>query len=381
MTGPYEYVAPAYWYLDKTRGGAHGFNTETSVGPAVPPVESLRAMLPADKLWPINSVWDFHAGGGPFRDVRVFTEALDARYGPSRSVEEYARKAQVMAYEGHRAMFEAFGRNKYGSTGVIQWMLNNSWPSMIWHLYDWYLRPGGSYFGAKKANEPLHIQYSYDDASIVVVNSYYQAFPSMMAKAFVYDLDMTPKWNAEAKVDAAADGVHRVLKVPALEGISRTYFLRLVLEDSGGKPVSTNFYWLSTKPEELAWEKSTWYMTPTKSFADYTALQTLPQADVAVSAASEAKGGEGITRVTLENRSRVIAFALRLKVNRGEFDPENPDDPAVLTELLPVVWEDNYFALLPGERRTVTATYRSAALGKSKASVEVEGWNVRAVRR
>ena len=191
MTGPYDYVAPSYWLLDKTRGGAHGFNTETSPGPAIPPIESLRRMLPEDHLWPIDSWWDYHAGGGAFKDLKIFTTALDARYGPSTSVEEFARKAQVMAYEGHRAMFEAFGRNKYTSTGVIQWMLNNAWPSMIWHLYDWYLRPGGSYFGAKKANEPLHIQYSYDDASVVVVNSFYQAFPGMKARARVYNIDMT----------------------------------------------------------------------------------------------------------------------------------------------------------------------------------------------
>jgi len=38
MTGPYEYVAPSYWLLDKPRGGAHGFNTETGPGPAVPPL-------------------------------------------------------------------------------------------------------------------------------------------------------------------------------------------------------------------------------------------------------------------------------------------------------------------------------------------------------
>ena len=148
-------------------------------------------MLPADKLWPINSDWDYHAGGGQFKNINVFTEALDKRYGPSKSAEEYARKAQVMAYEGHRAMFEAYGRNKYTSTGVIQWMLNNAWPGMIWHLYDWYLRPGGSYFGAKKACEPLHVQYSYDDRSIVVVNSYYQPFANMKVVATAYNLDMS----------------------------------------------------------------------------------------------------------------------------------------------------------------------------------------------
>lgn len=137
MTGPYEYVAPSFWYLDTQRGGAHGFNTETSPGPAIPPIESLRLMLPEDHLWPVDSVWEYHAGGMS-DTLSVFTEALDKRYGASTSVEEYSRKAQIQAYEGHRAMTEAYGRNKYTSTGVIQWMLNNAWPSMIWHLYDWY---------------------------------------------------------------------------------------------------------------------------------------------------------------------------------------------------------------------------------------------------
>ena len=160
MTGPYEYVAPSYWLLDKTRGGAHGFNTETSPGPAIPPVESLRRMLPEDHLWPIDSVVGLsRRRRGVSRHPRIYG-------GPQRALRTSRRprglrpKAQVMAYEGERAMFEAFGRNKYTSTGVIQWMLNNAWPSMIWHLYDYYLRPGGSYFGAKKACEPLHVQYS-----------------------------------------------------------------------------------------------------------------------------------------------------------------------------------------------------------------------------
>jgi exo-1,4-beta-D-glucosaminidase len=74
------------------------------------------------------------------------------------------------AYEAHRAMMEVYGRNKYTSTGIIQWMLNNAWSSMIWHLYDWYLRPRGSYFGVKKACEPLHLQYSYDERLAFPVN-------------------------------------------------------------------------------------------------------------------------------------------------------------------------------------------------------------------
>ena len=184
MTGPYEYVAPSFWYLDTRHGGAFGFNTETSPGPAIPPVASLRRMLPPDHLWPIDSVWEYHAGGMS-HTLNVFTEALNERYGPAKSVEEYSLKAQLQAYEAHRAMMEAYGRNKYTSTGIIQWMLNNAWPGMIWHMYDWYLRPAGSYFGVKKACEPLHVQYSYDDRSIVVVNSYYQPFANVKVSAKV----------------------------------------------------------------------------------------------------------------------------------------------------------------------------------------------------
>src|ERR1035437_9020821 len=115
-----------------------------------------------------------------------------------------------MAYEGHRAMFEAFGRNKYTSTGVIQWMLNNAWPGMIWHLYVWYLLAGGSYFGAKKACEPLHVQYSYGDRSIVVVNSFYEPFANIEVLAPAYNLAMSVKFSREAKRNAEPDRSTRV---------------------------------------------------------------------------------------------------------------------------------------------------------------------------
>jgi exo-1,4-beta-D-glucosaminidase len=367
MTGPYEYVAPSYWLLDTTRGGAHGFNTETSPGPAPPPIESLRRMLPEDHLWPIDSWWNYHAGGGAFRDIHVFTEALNARYGAASSLEDYARKAQMMAYEGHRAMFEAFGRNKYTSTGVIQWMLNNAWPGLIWHLYDWYLRPGGSYFGAKKACEPLHVQYSYDDRSVVVVNSYYRPFANMKVAARVYNLDMAEKFSREAKVDIAEDSSTRVFTLPEIGGLTSTYFVSLVLEDSSGAPAGSNFYWLSTTPETLDWDKSTWYYTPTKSFADYTALNSLPRVDLKAASRTEERGTDRVTTVTVANPGKAIAFAVHLLVKKG------PDGD----EVLPVLWEDNYFPLLPGESRQVTASYSASDLGRAAPVVEVQGWNVK----
>ena len=376
MTGPYEYVAPSYWSEDKLEGGHHcnpggcggayGFNTETSPGPAVPPIDSLREMLPNDHLWPIDDWWNFHAGGGEFKDLHVYTEALNARYGKADTVEDYAAKAQLMNYEGIRAMFEAYSRNKYAATGVIQWMLNNAWPSMIWHLYDYYLRPGGGYFGAKRATEALHPLYSYEDHSVWVVSSQYEDAPRLKLTTKIYSLDMTEKFSQESSLDAAADSASKILVVPAVMDASPVYFLLLRLEDGTGKLVGSNFYWLSTKPESLDWEKSNWFTTPTSSFADFTALSQLPKANLKIASRTERQKNESVTHVTVENPGKALAFFVRLKVNKGSGGKE----------ILPVIWEDNYFSLLPGEKREVSATYRSAELGNAKPEVEVSGWNV-----
>jgi exo-1,4-beta-D-glucosaminidase len=377
MSGPYEYVAPAYWSEDSLGashpqscnqggcGGGYGFNMETSPGPAVPPLESIKSMLPKEHWWPIDDWWNFHAGGGAFKDIHVFTDALNARYGPTNNLEDYATKSQMQAYEGIRAMYEAYSRNKYTSGGVIQWMLNNAWPSMIWHLYDFYLRPGGGYFGAKIAMQALAPVYGYDDRSIYVVNSRYQDLKALRVSTKVLNLDASEKFSNDSTVDVPADGVVKVFTLPDISDLSSTYFVRLRIEDAHGNPAGSNFYWLSTKRETIDWAKSNWYTTPTLSYADFTALWQLPKVKLTISDRSEKKGEDEVTHVTLENPSKNLAFFVRLKVDQGKGGEE----------ILPVLWEDNYVSLLPGEKREITARYRASALGTRKPYVEVSGSN------
>jgi exo-1,4-beta-D-glucosaminidase len=385
MSGPYEYVPPSYWLTDKHNGGAFGFLPEMSLGPEIPPVEGLREFLPADHLWPIDEYWDFHYGGGQFLHLNVFPQALNARYGTATGVEDFAKKAQAMDYEGERASYEAFGRNKYVSTGIVHEMMNQGWPSLIWDLYDYNLRPAGGYYGTKKACEPLHIQYSYDDRSVVVVNSLYRDFKGIKAKAVVYNLDLSPKFSKDATLDVAPDSSNRVLVIPELEGLSLTYFVRLTLEDSEGKIVSRNFYWLSTKPDVFDWDKTAWYYTPTKSLADLSGLNTLSKIELMGSNTFEDKGENTVAHVTVESPPTVVehdalgsflssaqkptltvAFLIHLRVTRGMDG----------SEVLPILWEDNYFELMPGERREVAATFRTKDLQGAIPVVEVDGWNV-----
>jgi exo-1,4-beta-D-glucosaminidase len=365
MTGPYDYVSPSYWLTDPGKqGGAWGFNTETSPGPAIPSESSLHRFLPTDSLWPTSDDWHYHSGSGGFANTNVFDTAMEQSYGKPHTLAEYERGAQAMAYDGERAMFEAYGRNKYTSTGVVQWMLNNAWPSMIWHLYDYYLDAGGGYYGARKACEPLHVQYSYDDHSVVVVNSTYQSAPGLHVKAAVYDLQLHPIYEHEGAIDANPDSSNRAFSIPAelLTGDHQLHFVRLTLTDGTERELSDNFYWIPAKLAEFDWQHNDYRYTRALQEPDLTALRGLTQSHVAV--AMVKRNADGRVTVRLQDNSRALAFQIALRAL---------DEHATPVE--PAFWSDNYVSLLPGESRTLTVRSSSHA-GVRIAAIEVTGWNV-----
>lgn len=174
MEGPYAWVPPNYWLsqpplTNKTAnanfqwyGVADGFATEISPGAVPMSKESLAKTFPQDKLWPISDLEIYHTGqiggGGNFHTLNHFNLPLYGRYGNATDLTDYLSKSDLAVYEAHRAMFEAYNLNRYqNSTGIIQWMLNNPWPSMIWHLFDYFQVPAPSYFATKKANEEVHL--------------------------------------------------------------------------------------------------------------------------------------------------------------------------------------------------------------------------------
>jgi len=322
-------------------------------------------MIPKEHLWPIDDYWNYHAGGGQFKNIQVFTDALNVRYGAAKDVRDYALKSQLMTYEGQRAMFEAYAGNRYTSTGVIQWMLNNAWPSLIWHLYDYYLMPAGGYFGTKKACEPIHVQYSYDDKSVVAVNTTYQTQRKLKLTAQVFDLNLAEKFSKAIEIDLAADGNFKAFSIPQIKDLTATYFLKLTLQNSTGQIVSSNFYWLSTTDDVLDTKKTKWFYTPVSSYADMTQLEKLPPVRLAVAGRTVRRGGEEIARVTISNPGRSLAFFVHLQIKQGGSE----------RDVLPVVWEDNYVSLLPGDRREITAIYKVKDLGNAAAILKVEGWN------
>jgi exo-1,4-beta-D-glucosaminidase len=365
MTGPYDYVAPSYWYVDRKFGGAYGFNTETSPGPAIPSLASRQKFLPDAEAWPPSAAWSYHFGSGEFANLKVFGDSMEAVYAKPRSAAEYERMAQTMEYDSERAMFEAYSKNKYASTGVIQWMLNNAWPSMIWHLYDYYLDAGAGYFGTKKACEPLHIQYSYDDNSIVVVNSTYESVANLSTNVRVYNLMGKEIYSDQAVANTAADSAQRVFSIPdsLYQGSDRILFIDLTLVDVKGAIVSRNFYWVPTTLTSFDWTKTEYTHTPAARHEDLNALANLPPAKVAAHAEiTDTPNGREL-RLHIDNNSAVLAFQISaaIRTQSGGL-------------IAPVFWSDNWIELVPGESRTLTALLPGTAPGDP--IVQLTGWNI-----
>ena len=353
MEGPYEYVGPDYWYVDKKYGGAYGFNTETGVGMNIPQAESVKRMVGEDHLWPTDRMWDLHctASSTDMNSPKCETEVMTGMYGAPEGFEDFMRKAHALDYDGTRAMFESFRCNVPNSTGIVQWMLNSAWPSMYWQLYDWYLVPTAGYYGTKKACEPLQLIFNYGDNNVWAVND---SAPKTEVKAILRI------YGPDSKLILVRDKTFTMRpREPrvAFHDIKGPCFLDLELRDSNGKLLSDNFYCVPAEHNEYDWKKSNWYISPITRYSDLSFVTNLPKTEVHMKSEPTADG----FKVTLFNNSPVIAYQNILKAK----DASGQLIPAVL-------WSDNFVSLAPGEVKKISCRIPE---GSAPAVISLDGWN------
>lgn len=361
MFGPYEYVAPVYWYEDTKHGGAYGFNTETGPGSQIPPIESIRKMLKEEDVPLVNNEgWQYHCGRNEFKNLNVFLDIYEKRYWKDSDIEDFAFNVQMSNYEAIRSMFEAFAVNRITkSTGVVQWMLNSAWPEMYWQLYDWYLNPNGAFYGTKNACRPLNIIYNYGDKQIYLSNEL--ATDSLLnAQIQLFDINSNLITKKEIQLNAKKESVEKIFTFDASEAPSDVYFLSLKLLNDQKEEVVNNFYWLSKKDDKLDYENSEWFYTPPLENASFFQLKEYEPAQITSDWKSSINGNETTTSVTLKNPTDKIAFFIEMKM----IDKQSGET------VLPVIWSDNYVTLLPNETKVYEAKFNNG--GKTTADFELK---------
>ena len=335
--GPYQ-AMPLNFYFRMVDPKLH-----SEIGmPTIPPIESVRAMMPESAMWPQGLAWGLHdftlagaQGGAGFR------AAIDNGFGGATSLEEWLDLAQFLCYDGYRAMFEAQSRHRMG---VLLWMSHPCWPSFVWQTYDYYFEPTSAYFGCKKGSEPLHIQWNRDSETIEVVNYSAGNVPGLTAKVEILNMDGTRMAQRSAALDSAEDSTSSCIPMEYPAGLTPVHFLRLTLT-RGSETVSTNFYLRGLQE------------------GNYRAIRELPKPQVQTTTTAERQSGRWQLTTHLHNSAAWPALMLRLKAVR-----EKSGD-----RILPAIYSDNYLALMPGESRTIVTEVNEADARGEKPAIVVAG--------
>jgi hypothetical protein len=334
--GPYENYDPA-WYFEHRGVTLH---SEQGIV-AVPPIESLRAMMPEENLWPINDMWAIH----DYQTNRSFlnTERIAHRYGAPTDAEDYCRKAQMVNLETARAIYESL--QSHQGSGTLIWMTQAAWPSLICQLYDYYFEQTAAYFGTKAACEPLHILWDQHSNLIKIANNTISPRANLRAEAWVYTLEGREYWHKSSEHSVQATSAQECFPLASAAENPPHFFLKLRLSEAG-RTLSENFYWSSTQQ------------------GDCLCLLQLPRVRLAL-AAARGQNAHTVT-ATVTNPTSSVALAIRIKLMHS----------ATGERVLPLMYEDNYFSLLPHESKTVTIHSPQFALEAKALRLAVEGWNI-----
>jgi exo-1,4-beta-D-glucosaminidase len=345
MAGPYTWRPPSYW-LSGRYPATRGATAEQGDNEHIPPYASLRKFIPPDALWPIGDSWFFHAGSDRRNALLTSVQrVINRRYGPSSGAEEFARKAQLAHYETTRAQFEAFAADGWAEHKMtIYWMLNSHWPSFFGHLFDYYLRPGGAYYGAKAGLRPLSVVFDsyatgdHSQADISVVNQTSADVTGLRARVRVYDLQGRVREDRTAPaVDVRSGDARTVLTLPRVARDSPVFFVRCELLGTDGAVLAQNVYWQSQQRDDAGTPADDGaFETRQLSWADMTALNRMTKVALEVSAE---RTGEREVTIRLRNSAGRIAF-----FERAEILATRDGD-----EILPIQYSDNYVTVFPGE--------------------------------
>lgn len=295
-----------------------------------------------DNMWARHFFSTDGAMGGGADPVKYIND-INRSYGQAVSLEDFCKKAQLLNLETMKAMFEAWNDHMWhDASGMLIWMSQSAYPSMIWQTYDYYYDLTGAYFGAKSACEPVHIQWNPASGMVKVINNRNYSLHHLTASATVYNADgkAVSQYEKKTTLQVNASSVKDVFTMLTdTAGLSDVYFLRLKLYAANGQLLSENTY-LAGK---------------------YTSLNTLPPAEISISA--PLKTSKGVIYTVSNQSTRSVAAGIRVQLldNKGK-------------QILPVLINDSYFTLMQGEKKQVEIEVASDQL-KNGYRLDAKAYN------
>ncbi|XP_026419327.1 mannosylglycoprotein endo-beta-mannosidase isoform X1 [Papaver somniferum] len=411
--GPYEIQNPVDFFKDDFYN--YGFNPEVgSVG--IPLAATIRATMP-EAGWKIplfkklpdgyieeveNPIWKYHKYI-PYSNPKKGVSDQIELYGLPKDLDDFCEKAQLVNYIQYRALLEGWTSRMWTKyTGVLIWKTQNPWTSLRGQFYDHLHDQTAGFYGCRSAAEPVHVQLNLATYFIEVVNTTADELIDVAVEASVWDLDGTcPYYKVTDNIFVPAKTTQTTIemKYPKTKNAKPVYFLLLKLFKWSNKAIlSRNFYWLHLpggnykllEPyrkkqvplkiiSDVMIRGSTYKIDMTLQNRSKTTnmetvryrnhLSTTEDLDMGESFSEEKRktgllhrvyrsfskpSNEGSKVVETNGMDSGVAFFLRFCVHSTKKNTKEGED----TRILPVHYSDNYFSMVPGEKMTVTITFK-----------------------
>lgn len=199
-SGPWGAFDPRYYFTEYPDGlegdPARGWGFRTEIGTAAfPNFESFKKFMPEENWWPRDEMWNLHYFGQSAFNAAPdrYDASIIKGYGAPSGIEDYCRKAQLVNMESNKAMYEGWlDRMWEDASGILTWMGQSAYPSMVWQTYDYYYDLTGVYWGAKSACEPVHVLWNPVTDGIKIANTSSQNLNDLTVEATVYNMDGKP---------------------------------------------------------------------------------------------------------------------------------------------------------------------------------------------
>lgn len=344
-SGPWDYLPdPKKYYSPE------GPTTELGT-PSLPTAETILSMMPKIDTWPISDTWAYHDW---HKGQKGFCEEIENNYGKAKDLEDFCRKGQMVNYESHRAIWEGWQSHLFGPNSMaFIWMTHPSWPSMVWQIYTSDMETHAPFWATKNACEPIHIQMGYGENQdrIQIVNTGIKDLQKGQATLDVFDCNSKPLMHEEYTVDVKANSQVEAFKINWQSNLPDFRLIRLRVLDAEKKVSSENWYW------------KYYGSNPTKKMEGLNQMKAV-SLSLKNSGENQLSGDQVTSEIEIVNSSNTIALMIKLNLR----------NKSTGKRILPAYFSDNYFSLLPGEKKSVSVDWKSSE--KSITTISTEGWNI-----
>jgi beta-mannosidase len=399
--GPYSFGFPSGYLAYNTghpareHGPADALEvTEYSVAGASS-FETIEKIIPADIRWPISSidtltkllpsfpmeltalptaidsVWLWHNGLSSFGPLTWLSpDIYRLLLGERPRLEEEIQSSQFAQAEGYRYANQSHRRAQWRRSGCYMWTFNEPWPNAAHgSIVEYYGMPKMAFYYTRNAYAPVNVSIKYNTISLHPSDTLRlpvfatNATPNTIVatlKVQIVDLNGT-KYLAsisKAEMDAVSSNqIDSIVFAIPKEANDNVLLVRLDLVDNTGVNISSETYTfgVSTSPDQGTRP----YMKP---------MLHAPQANLQLTTERKGKetwGGTVMThyRTRVVNTSRVPALFVQLKSHH------KPNE---------VYFKDNYFILLPGEKKVVDILVSPGLKNPfDNTSISVQAWNAK----